>query len=491
MVVTRIAPSPTGDPHVGTAYTCLFNYALRQGKGGRFILRVDDTDRTRYQVDSESAIQRELRWLGLDWDEGPDKGGPSGPYRQSERTEIYRQACDELIASGAAYRCDCTPQRIDELRAAQRARKETPRYDGHCRDRDVPADAKHVVRLKVPRGKETTFKDGVRGMITISHEQVDDQILLKSDGFPTYHLATVVDDHTMGVTHILRAEEWLSSVPKHILIYEGLGWPLPEFWHLPLLRNSDKSKISKRKNHTSIAWYRENGFLPEALINFLALMGLSTGDDREEFTLDEIVAEFELDRISSTSPVFDLTKLEWLNGVYIRKMSDAELADRIREYSTLARDADPEMLAALVPLVRERLKRLTEFDEWVDFFFADEVEVPHDDLIPRKKTDTNTAAMLRIARQHIADAETLEPESLEAALRRIATDADWKPRELFGSGVLVGAGHPLGLAALGGQRQEGDAAADRVDLRAGQSDRHRAHRRRHRRARKPGEPDPW
>jgi len=424
-VVVRIAPSPTGDPHVGTAYTCLFNYALRRKRGGKLILRIDDTDRSRYQADAERKIESELAWLGLAWDEGP--------IRQSERLDLYRKACAELIEKGAAYRCDCTPERITALREEQRKAKAQPGYDGHCRERAVSADGPHVVRLKVPRGGETTFTDGVRGTITIAHENVDDQVLLKTDGFPTFHLATVIDDHDMGVTHILRAEEWLSSMPKQIMVYRAFGWEVPAHYHLPLLRNPDKSKISKRKNPTSITWYRENGFLPEALVNFLARMGFSLGEEREEFSLEEFIAAFEPEAINTTSPVFDLTKLEWLNGVYIRNLGRGELARRIVATSPLARNADDEELVRrIVPLVRERLKRLTDFDELCEFFFVDKVEPPHDDLIPKKRTDTNTAAVLRLARQIIAGSgDPLEAERLEARLRALAAESGWKPRELF------------------------------------------------------------
>lgn len=423
-VVVRIAPSPTGDPHVGTAYTCLFNYALRRKRGGKLILRIDDTDRSRYQAGAEAKIETELAWLGLAWDEGP--------VRQSTRLDLYRKACEELIRRGAAYRCDCTPERIAALREEQRKAKAQPGYDGHCRERQVSADGPHVVRLKVSRDGETTFRDGVRGEITIAHTNVDDQVLLKTDGFPTFHLATVIDDHDMGVTHILRAEEWLSSMPKQIMIYRAFGWDVPLHYHLPLLRNPDKSKISKRKNPTSITWYRENGFLPEALLNFLARMGFSLGEDREEFSLEEFIAAFEPEAINTTSPVFDLTKLEWLNGVYVRKLGRDELARRIALVSPAAAGADQEYVRSIVPLVRERLKRLTDFDGFCAFFFADGVEPSHDDLIPKKRTDTNTAAILRLAREIVArGGDPLEPEPLEAELRALAEEAGWKPRELF------------------------------------------------------------
>jgi glutamyl-tRNA synthetase len=423
-VVVRIAPSPTGDPHVGTAYTCLFNYALRRKRGGKLILRIDDTDRSRYHAGAEAKIESELAWLGLTWDEGP--------IRQSERLDLYQAACTELIEKGAAYRCDCTPERIEALRAEQRKAKAQPGYDGHCRTRSVPATAPHVVRLKVPRDGETTFQDGVRGHITIAHGNVDDQVLLKTDGFPTFHLATVIDDHHMGVTHVLRAEEWLSSMPKQIMIYRAFGWDVPIHYHLPLLRNPDRSKISKRKNPTSITWYRENGFLPEALVNFLARMGFSLGEEREVFSLDEFIAAFEPESINTTSPVFDLAKLEWLNGVYVREMDQAELARRVAAVSPLAAGADEEYVRRIVPLVRERLKRLTDFDDFCAFFFADKVEPAHDDLIPKNRTDTNTAAVLRMAREIIArnDGE-LEAEPLEARLRALAEESGWKPRELF------------------------------------------------------------
>jgi len=294
----RIAPSPTGDPHVGTAYIGLLNFIYARQRGGKFVLRIEDTDRTRFVPTSEQMIFDTLRWLGLGWDEGPDVGGPFGPYRQSERTEIYRQHADLLLAKGTAYRCFCTAEELDAVRKQQIAAKLPPRYPGTCRNlttQQIEANLREqkpfVIRMAVPSEGSTTFRDELRGDITFDHNNVDDQVLMKSDGFPTYHLANVVDDHLMQITDVIRAEEWISSTPKHVLLYNAFGWQLPRFWHMPLLRNIDKSKISKRKNPVSLIYYRQAGFLPEAMINFLGLMGGGVPADlnggTEQFTLPE------------------------------------------------------------------------------------------------------------------------------------------------------------------------------------------------------------
>ena len=334
-VVTRVAPSPTGDPHVGTAYVSLFNWAWARRNGGRFILRIDDTDRARSKPEHEGKIVEALAWLGMEADESPFVGGPAGPYRQSERGAIYREHADRLLASGHAYRCFCTPERLAELREAQKAAKGHFGYDGRCRaiptgesERRAGSET-HVLRLAVDKSASTRFTDLLRGQIVIENQEVDDQVLLKSDGMPTYHLATVVDDHLMGVSIIMRAEEWIPSVPKHVMLYQAFGWDLPVFAHVPLLRNANKSKISKRKNPTSLLWYRAMGFLPEAMLNFLALQGWRPAEDKEEFTRDEFVAGFDPKDISTGGPVFDITKLDWLNGQKIRELTLDELADRL------------------------------------------------------------------------------------------------------------------------------------------------------------------
>src|SRR5208283_1178850 len=331
----RIAPSPTGDPHVGTAYIGLLNFVYARQRGGKFVLRIEDTDRARFVANSEQMIFDSLHWLGLEWNEGPDIGGPFGPYRQSERTGIYRSHVDLLLKSGHAYRSFETPEELDAMRRSQIAAKLPPRYNGAHRELTAAQIAAFeaegrpsVVRLKVPVEGETVFRDELRGPITFSHNNVDDQVLLKSDGFPTYHLANVVDDHLMQITDVIRAEEWISSTPKHVLLYKAFGWELPRFWHMPLLRNIDKSKISKRKNPVSLIYYRESGFLPQAMLNFLGLMGGGMAQPSEEeivskginikqgdiFSLPEMLDKFDFQRVSLGGPVFDLTKLKWLNG---------------------------------------------------------------------------------------------------------------------------------------------------------------------------------
>jgi len=362
-VRTRIAPSPTGDPHVGTAYVALFNMAFARSQGGEFLLRIEDTDQARSTPESEKAILDALHWLGLGWEEGPDNGGPKGPYRQSERSEIYRKHADQLLESGHAFRCFCTSERLNELRAIQMENKQQLGYDGHCMHIDQAEAASraaqgesHVVRMRVPREGQCTFNDMLRGEISIDWAQIDLQILLKADGMPTYHLANVVDDHLMEISHVIRGEEWINSAPKHILLYQYFGWDTPVLCHLPLLRNVDKSKLSKRKNPTSILYYQRMGYLPEALLNYLGRMGWSMPDEREKFNLQEMLAEFDIQRVSLGGPVFDVEKLSWLNGLWIREeLTDEQLADRLHDWA-LNRD----VLMAFLPFAKQRMETLSD-----------------------------------------------------------------------------------------------------------------------------------
>lgn len=375
-VRTRIAPSPTGSPHIGTAYIALHNLAFARKHRGQFVLRIEDTDQARSSRESEEQILAGLKWLGLDWEEGPDVGGPHGPYRQSERLEHYRKAADELVAAGKAYPCFCTKERLDDLRQQQTEAKQNLGYDGHCRHLD-PAEAQkriaagesHVIRLAVPETGETKVYDAVReDHIVFQNEGIDDQVLLKADGFPTYHLANVVDDHDMEITHVLRGEEWISSAPKHVMLYEAFGWEAPVFMHLPLLRNQDKSKISKRKNPTSLNWFVARGYSRAALVNFLGLMGYSMPDDQEIFSAEELFAAYDTKRISTSAPIFDFDKLDRFNSTYIQEMDRKALA----EYQSEATQALLDYTEPLREHLQPRIKSVFDLARWTRFLFERE-----------------------------------------------------------------------------------------------------------------------
>ena len=437
----RIAPSPTGDPHVGTAYIGLLNYIYARQRGGKFVLRIEDTDRTRFVPTSEQMIFDSLRWLGLTWDEGPDVGGPHGPYRQSERTEIYRQHADLLLANGTAYRCFCTAEELEAVRKQQITAKLPPRYPGTCRNltperiaANEAADKAFVIRLAVPpRANDTTasttFRDELRGDITFDHNNVDDQVLMKSDGFPTYHLANVVDDHLMEITDVIRAEEWISSTPKHVLLYKAFGWQLPRFWHMPLLRNLDKSKISKRKNPVSLIYYRDSGYLPEAIINFLGLMGGGMPADinggTEQFTLAEMVEHFVFTNIRLGGPVFDLTKLKWLNGEYLRKLTPEQFFHEVR-----TRVFSDDYLRQISALMQTRIETLAQFGDLTSFFFRDDVLPPQEVFLPKKRTLEETIAF---ATDQLAVLEATDwtHEALEPALKKLGEEKSWSVKENF------------------------------------------------------------
>ena len=434
-VRVRIAPSPTGDPHVGTAYIALFNYAFAKKHGGKFVLRIEDTDRARSTAASEAAILRALGWVGLAWDEGPDIGGPFGPYRQSERAEIYAAHAAQLIASGGAYRCFCTAERLEAVRHEQRRQGLFVGYDGLCRgrpreegERRAAAGEPFVVRMAMPRTGETMFIDKLRGEVKFENAQIDDQILLKTDGFPTYHLANVVDDHLMQITHVIRAEEWLSSTPKHVVLYQSFGWQTPEWVHMPLLRNADKSKISKRKNPVSLDYYQDAGFLPEALLNYLGTMGWSIAGDREKFTLDEMVEAFDFGRVSLGGPVFDLVKLSAMNADYLRALPDAEIVRRLRAWRL-----SDEKLASLVPLVRERIQRLDEFVPLTDFFFSGDVDYApvQKELALKNRTPKDVMDALTAFGEELDAARDFSITGLDALARAFAEKSGWSTKELF------------------------------------------------------------
>ena len=440
-VRVRVAPSPTGDPHVGTGYIGLFDYIFARANGGKFVLRIEDTDRERSSLESERQILHSLKWLGLEWDEGPDVGGPYGPYRQSERSEIYAEHAQRLVENGTAYPCFCTAERLAELRLAQREQKAQMGYDGHCR-RTLSADEararmaageRHVIRLVVPDDGETTVHDLVRGEVVFQNREIDDQVLIKSDGFPTYHLANVVDDHLMEISHVIRAEEWLVSTPKHLLLYAAFGWEPPVFVHMPLLRNPDKnrSKISKRKNPTSLLWYESEGYLPEALRNFLGLMGFSAEEGKEQFSLEEMIRDFTWARVAAGAPVFDLQKLDWLNGVYIRDMPEDELVRRLRETVLADHPADDEFVRSSIPLVRERMKRFSDYPKLVDFFFAESVNPPLEELVPKKSNAAEAARVLAAAEAAFSTLGDWTASALEERARGLVEEVALKGRVVF------------------------------------------------------------
>jgi glutamyl-tRNA synthetase len=439
-VRVRYAPSPTGAPHIGNLRTALFNWLWARHNNGKFILRVEDTDQAREVDNGLELIMESLRFLGMEWDEGPDIGGAYGPYRQSERLPIYGEYAEELVAKGAAYYCYCTPDELAQMRREQEARGESTRYDRRCRDLTAEQRAEkeakglpRVVRLAVPREGSTTLHDFIHGDITIPNADVDDQVLLKSDGFPTYHMAVVVDDHLMEITHVMRGDEWISSFPKHILLYNAFGWTPPEFGHMPVVLGPDKKKLSKRHGATSILQFRDDGYLVEALVNFMALLGWAFDGERELFTPDELVQAFTLDHIHSSPAVFDRTKLDWMNGYYIRALDAGVLAERLLPFLTRAGiSTDLETTKQIVPLVRERLKRLDEVVPLVDYVFSESIEYDPKLLLGNKMTAQQSLAALRGAGEVLDSFDDLDDEeSTERELRVVAEHLGLKPAQFF------------------------------------------------------------
>jgi len=379
VIRTRFAPSPTGYLHVGGLRTALYAYLLAKKNGGQFLLRIEDTDQTRLVPGATENIISALQWAGIDFDEGPGKEGGCGPYIQSQRLPLYKKHAEELVAAGHAYYCFCSSERLDQVREMQIAHKLPPAYDKHCRNLS-PAEvaqrreleATSVIRMKIPTEGEITFSDIIRGSVTFSHKAVDDQVLLKSDGFPTYHLAVVVDDHYMNISHVIRGEEWLSSTPKHILLYHYFGWTAPVFAHLPLLLNADRSKLSKRQGDVAVEDYKNKGYLPEALVNFIAFLGWNPGDTREFFTIDELIKEFSLTCVGKAGAVFNLEKLDWLNSQYLQRIPAADLVERVKpllQAHGLPTRSD-EYIAQVIDILKERVVVLPDFVAGGSYFFT-------------------------------------------------------------------------------------------------------------------------
>lgn len=446
-VRTRVAPSPTGDPHVGTAYVALINYLFARKNGGAFLLRIEDTDRSRSTEASERAILESLHWLGLSWDEGPDVGGPFAPYRQSERSAIYREYVDELLAKGHAFKCFCTTERLETMRVAQRAAHQPSRYDGLCLtyseqevERREAAGEPFVVRLVVPNEGVCVVHDERRGDIEFEWRAVDMQVLLKSDGLPTYHLANVVDDHLMEITHVIRGEEWVSSAPKHVLLYRYFGWEPPKLVHLPLLRNPDKSKLSKRKNPTGILYYERMGYLPDALANFLGLMANAVPEGNEVMTLEEMTQRFELDHISVGGPVFDVAKLDWLNGHYLREMSPSAFIERAARWGF-----QQQRLERIAALAQPRVERLSDLGSLAAFLFSGRLSVTPAMLRDGKLDDTALGEAFGLVLAEIETLASFDAAAIDAMFKRVAESMGRKVREIARPFYVAVTGSPTSL----------------------------------------------
>jgi len=445
-VRVRFAPSPTGYPHVGNIRTALFNWLFARHCGGSFIVRIEDTDITRKVEGTVEVILDGLRWLGLDWDEGPEVGGKYSPYFQSQRLDIYQGVAERLISQGDAYYCYCSPQRLEEMRAEQVRRKQPPGYDRYCRNLSQEERSKKgaegitpVVRFKTPLSGQTRFNDLIRDEVVFENNTIDDFVLLKSDGYPTYHLANVVDDHLMEITHVLRAEEWLSSTPRHLLLYQALGFEPPQFAHLPMILGADRAKLSKRHGAVSITDYREQGYLPETMVNFLALLGWSLDDRTEILSRRELIDNFSLERVGRTAAIFNQDKLNWMNGVYIRSLSLEDFIQRARPF--LDRGLPPEAkrplsidyVRQIMPLIQERARTLVEVADLAQFFFVDELDYAPSLLIGKNMNQELAARALDTGQQRLGQLEVFDTESLEAMLRPLAVELGLKTGQLFGT----------------------------------------------------------
>jgi len=445
-VRVRFAPSPTGYPHVGNIRTALFNWLFARHHGGSFIVRIEDTDVTRKVKGAVKAILDGLRWLGLDWDEGPEVGGKYAPYIQSQRLEIYRELAERLVAQGDAYYCYCSPQRLEEMRAEQIKCKQPPGYDRYCRNLSQEERAKKeaegitpVVRFKTPLEGQTRFNDLIYGDVVFENNTIDDFVLLKSDGYPTYHLANVVDDHAMEISHVIRAEEWISSTPRHLLLYRAFGFEPPQFIHHPMILGPDRAKLSKRHGAVSILEYREQGYLPEAMVNFLALLGWSLDDRTEIISRQELIDNFSLERIGKTGAIFNRGKLDWMNGVYIRSLTADEFFEAVEPYLMTDISAGKALISSeeyvrdILPLVQERARTLAEVTELAQFFFVDELDYEPSLLIGENMNHQSAIQALTVAKQRLSQVQAFDANSLEGVLRPLAVELGLKTGQLFGT----------------------------------------------------------
>lgn len=435
-VRTRIAPSPTGEMHIGTAAIALKNYAFARKHGGQFIIRIEDTDQEREVAGATERLLETLKKFDLNWDEGPDIGGPYAPYTQSERLELYQKYAKELVDKDKAYYCFCSKDRLEKVRADQMENHQQPRYDRFCRAlsstevaKKLDAGESSVIRLKVPDDQEIAFEDLVRGTIVFQSNEVDDQVLLKSDGFPTYHLGVVVDDYLMKITHILRGEEWISSTPKHVLLYQAFGWDQPVYAHMPVFLNPDgKGKMSKRKGTVSAELFLSQGYLPEALLNFFMILGWAPKDQREMLTVEEYIQEFDPKDMSMKSVVFDMKKLDWMNGLYIRKLSMEDLKHRLQN-GFIPADFPAEKIDAVLPLIADRLERLSDFAQFTPFFYQPITVDPQ--LLVKKSTPTELKDQLNGTSEGLAKLIEWSVPQIEVVIRGLQKSKNWKKSQYF------------------------------------------------------------
>ncbi|MBN2259318.1 MAG: glutamate--tRNA ligase [Clostridiales bacterium] len=450
-VRVRFAPSPTGFVHIGSLRTALYNYLFAKQNNGKYIIRVEDTDQTRLVEDAVEGMIRSMEWAGILHDEGPFienhkivQKGEYGPYIQSERLSIYSKYVDQLIDSGNAYYCFCSRERLDDLRETQRSRGETSRYDGHCRNLDINEAKKrveegeeHVVRLKLPENKDITFEDVVRGTVTFNTSDLDDQVLIKTDGYPTYHFAVIIDDHLMEITHIIRGEEWLSSTPKHVNLYEAFGWEAPKYVHLPNILNSEKKKLSKRQGDVAVEDFNRKGYLPEALVNYITLLGWSPDDEREIFNMSELIEHFHLERVSKSGGVFDVQKLNWMNNHYIKEADDDRLTQLAMKYvigSGIINDEDEknkyDWVKSIVVLVKEKLDYMMQITQYVQEFINDEIEVLEDEAKEMIAME-HVKVLLTEFDARLKDLEKFDAESIKQVIKSLQKDLGIKGKNLF------------------------------------------------------------
>ena len=448
-VRVRFAPSPTGSLHIGSVRTTLYNYFFARQNQGTLILRIEDTDQDRLVPGAIDSIYDGLRWMNVTWDEGPREGGPHAPYVQSERLPLYQKAAQELVDSGAAYFCFCSKERLAAMRAQQAARKEITRYDRHCRNIDPKAAAEraktepHVVRLKVPDDGVIGVDDLVYGRVEWPIKTIEDQVLLKSEGFPTYHLAVVVDDHHMGITHIFRGEDWLPSTPKHLLIFQAFGWAVPPIAHFPNVLGPDGKKLAKRHGATKVEQFRADGYLPEAMVNYLALIGWSPGTEDEVFGVEDLVGKWRIDQVQKAGGKWDRDRLDWFNGVWIRRLADGELIARLDAFAPA--EWDRAVIAKALPLMRERMRTLVEGPALVRFLFTDELAYDAAALVPKKQERDAAARALARATAALTDVSPFAKAEIEATLRHVADELAWHIKDVSHVVRVATLGGPVGL----------------------------------------------